>query len=122
MTNLDTRLESLAHNDVYIAACPSREMLDLLATKWSALAIGALEGGALRFGAVKKKLEGISAKSLTQTLQKLEASGLVTRTVFPEVPLHVEYSLTPLGESAGEPLRFLRDWAEANTVPHAARV
>ena len=105
---------SLAHHDVYLAACPSRHMLDILASKWSALAIGALEAGPLRFGVVKQKLDGISAKSLSQTLHKLEASGLVNRTVFPEVPLHVEYSLTALGLSAGEPLRFLRDWVETN--------
>ncbi len=105
---------SLAHYDVYLAACPSRDMLDILASKWSALAIGALEDGPLRFGIVKHKLDGISAKSLSQTLRKLEASGLVNRTVFPEVPLHVEYSLTDLGLSAGKPLRFLRDWVEAN--------
>lgn len=111
---------SLAHYDVYLAACPSRDMLDILASKWSALAIGALDDGPLRFGVVKQKLDGISAKSLSQTLQKLEANGLVTRTVFPEVPLRVEYSLTDLGLSAGEPLRFLRDWVEANvgSAPH----
>lgn len=110
----DQDAASLAHYDVYLAACPSRDMFDILASKWSALAIGALEDGPLRFGVVKQKLDGISAKSLSQTLQKLEANGLVNRTVFPEVPLHVEYSLTELGLSAGEPLRFLRDWVEAN--------
>ena len=101
-------------NNVYSANCQCREMLDLLASKWSALAIGALEDGPLRFGVVRKKLDGISPKVLSQTLRKLEDNGLVDRTVYPAVPLHVEYSLTPLGRSAGEPLAHLRDWVEAN--------
>jgi DNA-binding HxlR family transcriptional regulator len=99
-------------NDVYAAACPCRDMLDLLANKWSALAIGALEDGPVRFGALRNRLQGISPKVLSSTLRKLEEHGLVDRTVFAEVPLHVEYSLTPLGRSAGAPLAHLRDWVE----------
>ena len=110
-----TLAESLPPNNVYAANCQCREMLDLLASKWAALAIGALEHGPLRFGVVRTKLEGISPKVLSQTLRKLEDHGMVDRTVFPAVPLHVEYSLTPLGQSANEPLAHLRDWVEANT-------
>jgi DNA-binding HxlR family transcriptional regulator len=101
-------------NDVYAAACPCRDMLDLLANKWSALAIGALEDGPVRFGVLKNRLQGISPKVLSSTLRKLEENGLVDRTVFAEVPLHVEYSLTPLGRSAAAPLAHLRDWVEEN--------
>jgi DNA-binding HxlR family transcriptional regulator len=100
--------------DVYAAACPSRDLLDLLANKWSALALGALEGGPQRFGEVRIRLEGISPKVLTQTLRRLEERGLVDRVVYPAVPLHVEYSLTPLGRDACVPLRLLRRWVESN--------
>ena len=97
---------------VYVAQCECREVLDVLANKWSALAIGAMEGGPQRFGALQRRLEGISPKVLTQTLRRLEDRGLVTRTVYPSVPSHVEYALTPLGVDAGVPLAALRDWAE----------
>jgi DNA-binding HxlR family transcriptional regulator len=100
--------------DAYTAACPCRELLDLLANKWSALALGALEDGPRRFGALRAKLEGISPKMLTQTLRRLAELGLVDRVVYPEVPLHVEYSLTPLGVDACVPLAALRHWVETN--------
>ncbi|QCQ93844.1 transcriptional regulator [Rhodococcus sp. SGAir0479] len=89
-------------------------MLDLLANKWSALAIGALEDAPLRFGQLRARLEGISPKVLSQVLKRLEAHGLVDRAVFAEVPPRVEYSLTELGRGAADPLRHLRTWVEAN--------
>jgi DNA-binding HxlR family transcriptional regulator len=103
-----------AHHDVYSAQCPCRAMLDLLANKWSALAIGALEEGPQRFGALQRLLQGVSPKVLTQTLRRLEDAGIVDRTVFPAVPLRVEYALTALGLSAAVPLRLLRTWVEEN--------
>jgi len=105
-------------NDVYAAACPCREMLDVLANKWSALAIGLLEDGPLRFGELKRGLQGISPKVLSATMKKLEDAGLVDREVFPEVPPHVEYLLTPLGVSSAGPLRMLRDWVNENVTRH----
>jgi len=102
------------HHDVYTAQCPCRALLDLLANKWSALAIGALEEGPQRFGALQRRLQGVSPKVLTQTLRRLEDHGLVDRTVYPAVPLHVEYALTTLGESAAVPLNRLRAWVEDN--------
>ncbi len=101
-------------HDVYAAQCPCRAMLDLLANKWSALAIGALEERAQRFGELQRRLQGVSPKVLTQTLRRLEQFGMVQRTVYPAVPLHVEYALTDLGHSASMPLRALRDWVEDN--------
>lgn len=101
-------------HDVYAAQCPCRAMLDLLANKWSALAIGALEEGPRRFGGLQRHLQGVSPKVLTQSLRRLEEFGLIDRTVYPEVPLHVEYSLTELGRSAAVPLRMLRTWVEDN--------
>lgn len=103
-----------AHRDVYAALCPCRAVLDLLADKWSALAIGALEPGPQRFGALQRRLEGVSPKVLTRTLRRLEQGSLLTRTVYPAVPLHVEYTLTPLGRSAAVPLAQLRAWAAAH--------
>ncbi len=101
-------------HDVYNALCPCRGLLDLLANKWSTLVIGALEDGPRRFGELQRTLTGVSPKVLTQTLRRLEAAGLLSRVVFPAVPLHVEYSLTDLGHSASLPLRQLRHWAEDN--------
>ncbi|WP_327129132.1 helix-turn-helix domain-containing protein [Streptomyces sp. NBC_01727] len=102
------------HHDVYSAQCPCRAMLDLLANKWSALAIGALEEGPQRFGALQRLLQGVSSKVLTQTLRRLEGVGIIDRTIYPVVPLHVEYSLTDVGRSAAVPLRILRSWVEDN--------
>lgn len=103
-----------SHHDVYAAQCPCRALLDLLANKWSALAIGALEEGPQRFGALQRRLQGVSPKVLTHTLRRLEDFGLVDRTVYPAVPLHVEYALTALGKSAAVPLNLLRTWVETN--------
>ena len=104
------------------ADCPCRGMLDLISTRWSALAIGALENGPLRFGEVKRSLEGVTPKVLTTTLRRLEDAGLVSRTVIPAVPLHVEYELTELGASAAVPLAELRLWAELNAHTAALTV
>lgn len=109
-------------HDVYLAMCPCRSLLDLLANKWSTLAIGALEDGPRRFGELQRKLEGISPKVLTQTLRRLEEAGFLDRTILPAVPLHVDYQLTDLGHSAAVPLAHLRSWAVENiTVATAAK-
>ncbi|MBO3750735.1 helix-turn-helix transcriptional regulator [Streptosporangiaceae bacterium NEAU-GS5] len=100
------------HHDVYSALCPCRDVLDLLANKWSALVIGALEAGPQRFGALQRHLQGVSPKVLTQTLRRLEDAGFLDRTIYPAVPLHVEYALTSLGQSVTVPLALLRTWVE----------
>jgi DNA-binding HxlR family transcriptional regulator len=111
-----------ADHNVYSAQCPCRAMLDLLANKWSALVIGALEDGPQRFGQVQRMLQGVSPKVLTATLRRLEEFGFIDRTVYPAVPLHVEYSLTDLGRSAAVPLGLLRTWVEDNIddIPESA--
>jgi DNA-binding HxlR family transcriptional regulator len=101
-------------HDVYAVDCPCRALLDLLANKWSALALGALDDGPLRFGEVQRRLQGISPKVLTAHLRRLEGAGFVTRTVYPDVPLRVEYELTALGRGVGTPLGLLRTWVEEN--------
>jgi DNA-binding HxlR family transcriptional regulator len=105
---------SCDRNDVYAAMCPCRDMLDLLANKWSALILGALEGGPLRFGELKRTLDGVSPKVLSRTLKRLEEQDLLTRTVYAEVPVRVDYELTERGHGAAVPLKALRDWVEAN--------
>ncbi|GAA0433151.1 helix-turn-helix domain-containing protein [Streptomyces luteireticuli] len=110
-------METMAHDnhDIYALLCPGRAVYELLANKWTGLAVTALEDGPRRFGDLRRKLEGISPKVLTQTLRRLEDNGLVLRTVYPEVPPRVEYELTALGRSALEPLAHLRGWVRANT-------
>lgn len=111
-----------ARGDVYSAGCPCRDLLDVVASKWSALAIGALADGPVRFGALQRQLDGISPKVLSGTLQRLQGLGLVHREVIPAVPLHVEYSLTEVGQSAVEPVFALRDWAESNFAHASAHI
>lgn len=98
--------------DAYLAACPSRQILDLLANKWTMLVMGALGGGPLRFGELRRKLDGVTQKMLTQTLRNLERDGLVIRTVYPTIPPRVEYGATDLGRSVVGLLEAIRVWSE----------
>ena len=100
--------------DVFSSRCTSREILDLIADKWSVLVLGALMGGTLRHAELRRKIEGISQKMLTQTLRHLERNGLVRREIYPEVPPRVEYSLTDLGDTLAVPISVLTGWAEAH--------
>ncbi|MET0700656.1 MAG: helix-turn-helix domain-containing protein [Mycobacterium sp.] len=99
-------------HDVYDADCPCRDLLDVLASKWAALVIGALEAGPLRFTELQHQMAGVSPKSLTKTLRRLQEYGLIDRLVYAEVPPRVDYTLTPTGKSAAVPLSALRQWAE----------
>jgi DNA-binding HxlR family transcriptional regulator len=92
--------------------CASREALDRIADKWTALIIRVLSGGTKRHNELRREIEGVSQKMLTQTLRSLENDGLVLRKVYPVVPPMVEYSLTPLGRSLIEPLEAICLWAE----------
>ncbi|MGJ0425716.1 winged helix-turn-helix transcriptional regulator [Methylocystis sp.] len=106
----------------YAAECPTRQLLDRIADKWAVLVLGLLEPGPQRFNALRRRIEGISQKMLTQTLRSLEADGLITRRAFATVPVTVEYQLTPLGRSLNSVLDPLREWAEANmSRVHKAR-
>jgi DNA-binding HxlR family transcriptional regulator len=100
--------------NVYLAICPSREVLALIGEKWVTLIIGALAGKVMRFGELKRFCEGISQKMLTQTLRKLERDGLVSRTLYAEVlPIKAEYQLTELGKSLLPIVQAAKLWAEA---------
>jgi len=87
-------------------------VIAILADKWSIPAVHSLARGAKRMGVLRRDMPGVSQKMLTQTLRRLEKHGLVERTVFPVVPLRVEYRLTPLGESINEPLAHRCEWAK----------
>jgi DNA-binding HxlR family transcriptional regulator len=97
--------------DPYSAACPSRTILDRIGDRWTVLVVGALAITPMRFSELARRIDGVSQKMLTQTLRGLERDGLVTRTVFAEVPPRVVYELTPTGRTLIGPLSTLDAWA-----------
>lgn len=108
-------METIDATEVYKGACPTREILDRIADKWTTLIIGMLaQGGTLRFNEIRRAIGGISQKMLTQTLRDLERDGLVSRTIYAEIPPRVEYALTPLGKTLCTPLSALTQWAQAH--------
>ena len=100
--------------DVYSEACPTRLVLDRLADKWVVLILGLLAESPRRFNALRREIEGVSQKVLSQTLKRLERDGLVARQAFPTVPVTVEYSITPLGRTLSETVEALARWAETH--------
>ncbi len=94
-------------------ACPVATTVALIGSKWKLLIIRNLLARPWRFNELKKDLEGISQKVLTDSLHSMEADGIITRTVYPEVPPRVEYSLTELGKSLKPILDSMRAWGEA---------
>ena len=112
MTAAQQRVHAKAEFDAYLAACPSRLLLDRISDKWVTLVICSLEDGPQRFSEVSRRLAGVSQKMLTQTLRTLERDGLVTRSVTASVPVRVDYALTPLGQSLLEPIKHVKAWAE----------
>jgi DNA-binding HxlR family transcriptional regulator len=107
---VDLRLAGGA--DAYLSKCPSRTVLVMLSDKWTLLVLCGLGGGPKRFGELRRLLDGITHKMLSQTLRTLERDGLVTRTVYATVPPSVEYALTDLGTSATKLMDEIRNWAE----------
>ena len=96
------------------AACPIRDVLDRVGDKWSALIVNSLIGGPRRFGVLRREIEDISQRMLTETLRHLQRDGLVSRTVYPTAPPAVEYSLTGLGSSLHTALGTLAQWSAQN--------
>jgi DNA-binding HxlR family transcriptional regulator len=93
-------------------ACPdTRVLVEHVTSKWGVLVLLALDDRTLRWSELKRELAGVSEKMLIQTLQTLEADGLVLRTALPVVPPHVEYSLTGAGHEAVALLAPLVQWA-----------
>lgn len=104
--------EHLMRGNLFTAACPSREVLKHVTSRWGVLLLVALMAGTHRFSDLRRKIGGVSEKMLAQTLQWLEADGFVLRVQYPVVPPHVEYSLTPLGQEVALRVRDLADWIE----------
>lgn len=98
---------------VYAVNCPSRPILDQIADKWSVMVLAVLERPH-RFNEIKRKLEGITQRVLTQTLRRLERNGMVSREVLATSPVGVRYALTPLGASLREPFQHLYHWTIEN--------
>lgn len=96
-----------------LPACPVETTLTLISDKWKVLIIRDLMPGTKWFGELKRSIGGVSQKVLTSQLRQMEESGLLRRTVYPEVPPRVEYTLTELGYSLKPVLEALQDWGEA---------
>ncbi|MBQ1049483.1 helix-turn-helix transcriptional regulator [Micromonospora sp. C51] len=118
--------QAKADYNAFLAACPSRQLLDRISDKWVVLILCALGGDsspqpdgsaaprAMRYSELARLLAGVSQKMLTQTLRSLERDGLLTRTVTPTVPVTVTYELTDLGLSLHRTTREIRYWAQAH--------
>lgn len=95
--------------------CPIKDVLSRVGDKWSMLTVIMLsDHGTLRFNELHQLIDTISQRMLTVTLKTLEADGLVSRKMYPQIPPKVEYALTPLGESLVPPLMHLYHWANAS--------
>src|SRR6185437_6570373 len=122
MTAAQQRAQAKVEYDAFLAACPSRRLLDRISDKWVTLILAALGSGpdcageprAMRYSELARLLAGVSQKMLTQTLRSLERDGLVTRTVTPTVPVTVTYELTELGLSLHRLMRGLKSWAQTH--------
>lgn len=99
--------------DIFARDCTSRRTLEAVAGKWGILALAALRDGSFRFNALRRKVDGVSEKMLSQTLQTLERDGMVLRDVQATIPPRVEYSLTPLGHKVAEKLVDLIELVES---------
>jgi DNA-binding HxlR family transcriptional regulator len=100
--------------DVLSANCPSRTLLDHVTSKWGVLVLVALSRRSMRWGELRRRVEGISEKMLAQTLKTLERDGFVHRAAAPTIPPRVDYSLTPQGHELTKQLLPLVEWIEAH--------
>lgn len=115
---VDNSLEA----DVFARDCSSRETLQDVTGRWGLLVLAALAEGSYRFSALRRRVDGVSERMLSQTLQNLERDGMLTRTVLEAIPPKVEYELTPLGREIAERLHGLIELVQSNMdVVYAAR-
>ncbi|MBB4890330.1 helix-turn-helix domain-containing protein [Streptomyces netropsis] len=98
--------------DVFARACPSRDTLGHVTGRWGSLTLGALHDGTFRFNELRRRVDGVSEKMLSQTLHALERDGLVHREAQPTNPPRVDYALTPLGQAVTERLMGLIELVE----------
>ncbi|AKN69087.1 HxlR family transcriptional regulator [Streptomyces sp. PBH53] len=114
---MDTGFDLRQHGgvEVFLRDCPTRAVLELIASKWTMLVLVALEDGRpMRFAELRRRLDGVTPKVLTQTLRALEREGVLTRRVHPTVPPRVEYRLTKIGQEVGGLVQSITDWSQAN--------
>jgi DNA-binding HxlR family transcriptional regulator len=107
-------MSSFGPGDFFLADCPGRLTVELIADKWAVVVLSGLSKGPVRHGELAELIGGISRKVLTQTLRRLESHGLVRRHAYAEVPPRVEYELTPLGATLIDPIHVLTEWARTN--------
>lgn len=117
----DTNLEALSCQAM-MDVPRIRPVLDKIADKWTILILTVLCPRPARFNEIKRRLDGITHKSLADALKRLERHGLVTRTVFPTTPVAVEYTITALGHSLREPFEALCSWALSHEHAFAAAI
>lgn len=110
----DLPMTGMPGADVLSEKCPSRVILNHMTSRWGLLALLVLDTGMHRFSALRRKIGGVSERMLAQSLQQLEADGLVFRHALDVVPPHVEYTLTPLGREGAARVRELTRWVERN--------
>lgn len=108
--------------NLYSALCPSRGVLSLIGGKWSMLILCTLREGPVRTGVLRREVDGISQKMLTQTLRDLERHGLVERISYDEVPPRVEYKLTRLGRSLSDLIEEIGKWVTTHHLKIVAEV
>jgi DNA-binding HxlR family transcriptional regulator len=111
-TSTETASDDLAFN-VFARACPSRGTLEHITGKWGGLTLGALKEGSFRFNELRRRVDGVSEKMLSQGLQALERDGFVVREVRSTMPPRVEYDLTPLGAQIAARLKDLVHFLES---------
>lgn len=90
----------------------TRQGLEVVGGKWIGDVLDRLSSGPMRYGELQHQIDHVASSVLTRTLRRMERDGLVVRTVHAAVPPEVEYSVTPLGQSLGEPLAALADWTD----------
>ena len=100
--------------NVLASACPSRQILQHLTSRWGALVLVSLHSGTKRFSELRRAIDGVSERMLTKTLQELEADGMLIRKSYNTVPPQVDYTLTEFGAQASNKMFELVDWLEMN--------
>lgn len=113
-TDMKTHSADSKLSDMLFSPCPIRDVLDRIGDQWSLLILQSLSRGTQRFNELSREINDISRQMLSRTLKRLEADGFVLRTLYPEVPPRVEYTLTPLGQSFLVPLQALVQWADTH--------
>ena len=106
--------KSVERGNVLASACPSRQILQHLTSRWGALVLVSLHSGTKRFSELHRAIDGVSERMLTKTLQELEADGMLIRKSYNTVPPQVDYTLTEFGAQASNKMFELVDWLETN--------